>query len=261
MSKLKQQHFPHDVNASRDEKILAMRSDWGCAGYGLYWEIIEYLFSQGGSVKLNTGKSIALAIGEDVRRVNRFIKDCIEIYHLFDADRSHFWSNRLRSEIEAIKDKTEKARESARQRYHGQGSKSPSNKQLLDSSKESEGCERNTDAERTQSKGNAIIEEKIREENIREPRTLSRGEFSNIILSDEELGTCLDRYGENLTIKAIEKLSRKKKAKGYTYESDYAALLDWVFPEVEKQDGNKHPAFIPKIVPSVLDEERARGNA
>ena len=101
MAKLAKRYISHDENASRDEKILKMREKCGARGYGLFWELVEYLFSANGKAELNA-KAVSLAIGEDVRTVRNFLFDCIEVYQLFESDGTYFWSKRLLSQIDRI---------------------------------------------------------------------------------------------------------------------------------------------------------------
>lgn len=161
--KLKQQHFSHDINASRDEKILALRESWGIAGYGLYWLVIEYLFTTGGQARRDSGKLIAKAISEDPRKVQRFLEEAIDVYHLFDTDRTYFWSNRLRSELEAIMSKTEKARESVMHRYNKKDDKSNDHRDLDNANDEESNYERSTDVVRTNNERSTIREDNIKE--------------------------------------------------------------------------------------------------
>jgi hypothetical protein len=116
MAKIDNRFIRHDENASRDEKILRMREKYGARGYGLYWEIIEYLFTCAGRAELNP-KIVSLAIGEDVRAVRNFLSDCIEIYQLFESNGTHFWSNRLTSEIDRIIDMSHKKSNAAKVRH------------------------------------------------------------------------------------------------------------------------------------------------
>ncbi len=101
MAKLAKRYISHDESASRDEKILKMREKYGARGYGLFWEIVEYLFTTNGKAELNI-KVVSLAIGEDVRTVRNFLTDCIKVYQLFESDGAYFWSNRLLSQIDQI---------------------------------------------------------------------------------------------------------------------------------------------------------------
>ena len=105
MRKIKQLYFQHDVVASRDEKILLMRSRYGARGYGLFWLIIEHLFISGGQASLDY-KLISMAIGEDRRTVTSFLNDCIDVFKLFASDGQTFWSERLNRDLDQIVSKS-----------------------------------------------------------------------------------------------------------------------------------------------------------
>ena len=229
--KLKQQHFSHDVNASRDEKILALRESWGIAGYGLYWLVIEYLFTTGGQARRDSGKLIAKAISEDPRKVQRFLEEAIDVYHLFESDRVHFWSNRLRVELEAIRSKTEKARNSVMHRHNKNHGNDITDNELPENDSDSTTYGRNTNVIRTYDERDTIIEIEDNRNN-KYGKKRPYGEFKNVLLTEAEYAKCIDKHGEQVTLKAIEKLSAYKKANGRTYKSDYAALNQWAFDSV-----------------------------
>ncbi len=45
---MKSLYFSHDYNANSDPKILKLLVKYGYEGYGIYWRILEYLYSQDG---------------------------------------------------------------------------------------------------------------------------------------------------------------------------------------------------------------------
>ena len=47
MKKIKQTYFPHDSNARNDVKLIKLRSKLDWEGYGIYFALIELLFSEG----------------------------------------------------------------------------------------------------------------------------------------------------------------------------------------------------------------------
>lgn len=122
MAKLAKRYIGHDESASRDEKILKMREKYGARGYGLFWEIVEYLFTTNGKAELNI-KIVSLAIGEDVRTVRNFLTDCIDVYQLFESDGKYFWSNRLLSQIDQIIAISAMKSKAVRSRYDKQSCK------------------------------------------------------------------------------------------------------------------------------------------
>ncbi len=126
MAKQTKRYMIHDENASRDEKVLKMREKYGARGYGLFWEIVEYLFSADGKAELNA-KVVSFAIGEDIRAVRAFLSDCIEVYQLFESDGTFFWSKRLLSQIDRIISISEQRSMAGRKRHNR---KSDNSKQI-----------------------------------------------------------------------------------------------------------------------------------
>jgi hypothetical protein len=89
-------YFKHDIEASNDPAIIKMRVKYGCAGYGLYWLIIEHLRkTHDGKSPLEDIPEIAYAIREQEAKLQDFITTCIEDFALFKSDGVYFWSNRL----------------------------------------------------------------------------------------------------------------------------------------------------------------------
>ena len=68
------------------------------------------------------------------------------------------------------------------------------------------------------------------------PQKHKHGSFSNVLLTDEELRKLRERFLDADT--RIEDFSRKKAAKGYSYKSDYAAILSWADSDA-KRDAEK----------------------
>ena len=65
-------------------------------------------------------------------------------------------------------------------------------------------------------------------------------------MSAQEYQSLVDKYGEPLTQKMIEKLDNYKASNGKKYKDDYKAILNWVAEEVEK----KYPNLIRRSAPS-----------
>lgn len=65
-------------------------------------------------------------------------------------------------------------------------------------------------------------------------RERTRGEFDNVVLSEEELDKLHARWGEDAVQKELENLSGYMASTGKKYKSHYATLLNWLkrdFPE------------------------------
>lgn len=121
--------FRHDMTAGDDEKIIAMRADYGWAGYGWYWRIVEYLRGEEGYAipfknKLLIGK-IAGNLNITKDKFLKFISDCCSEYYLFVCDDDKFWSSSLHrrmGEFEVIRQKRrESGRVGGRNRANNQG--------------------------------------------------------------------------------------------------------------------------------------------
>jgi len=102
-------YFSHDTNASRDEKILAMRADYGWAGYGLFWAIIEAMaeatnyklrFTNGEPDNIDIA-GLALNFRITRRRLENFVESCIKKHKLFtlSKDKKYFFSKTLRRRL------------------------------------------------------------------------------------------------------------------------------------------------------------------
>lgn len=277
MAKKMRLFFSHDASASRDEKILEMKMDYGARGYGLYWEIVEYLFEQGGTAKY-IPKMVSMAINEDVRAVKKFLKDCIEIYGLFNTDGEYFWSNRLRSELDRIEDLSTKRSKAASRKYEKDKDKPLRKEDLNENILKEDGCNCITNAEQLQNNwtakekkehNNKIIKNTSGTKDVSEVIEENKfmGSMSNVNISDQDYSSLVNRLGETDADNLIERLSLYKSSKGVNYKSDIAALNLWALNDKNrsslyqksirsKEDDQK---FEPKPAVSIWDEEEAQG--
>jgi hypothetical protein len=116
-------YFSHDANARHDPKILAMRSEFGIQGYGVYWVIVEMLREQE-DYKLPMKKYIWNAIAMQVQckdyandNAKSFVESCINEYELFNSDGDFFWSNSLLKRMEKKNDVSQKRSKAAKARW------------------------------------------------------------------------------------------------------------------------------------------------
>ena len=90
-------YFSHDVNARKDPKCQALISEYGLAGYGLYFSLVEIMHEQGGKIKkfpkLYDGLSYELRINKDIlmKQVEAMLHD----FNLLIEDDEYIWSNRV----------------------------------------------------------------------------------------------------------------------------------------------------------------------
>jgi len=114
-------YFSHDSNASRDPKIMQMRSVYKAEGYGWYWMLVEQMREQENHKLPLSGKyavnAYALQMDANAERLQCFINDCVNEFHLFEQDADFLWSNSLLRRMQLMDEKSEKARQSARERW------------------------------------------------------------------------------------------------------------------------------------------------
>lgn len=103
----------HDLDSFRDVKIGKMVADYGIAGYGYYWILVEILAGNGGRCVFADLGTIANSYRIDKKKLRTFINQCCERYthngkSLLKCDNEAFWSESLLRRL-AKKEKTEKA--------------------------------------------------------------------------------------------------------------------------------------------------------
>jgi len=65
----------------------------------------------------------------------------------------------------------------------------------------------------------------------------AQGSLLNVLLSDKEVDTLKNEYGDRSAISAIEYLSLYKAEKNYKTKSDYLTIRRWVIEAVRKKEG------------------------
>ena len=95
-------YFPHDYHAHQDPKCSALINDFGFAGYGLYWSIVEILHEQGGQIKkfpkLIEGLAFQLKVDKDY--MLKLIEALLHDYKLLEQNENCIWSERVIRNIE-----------------------------------------------------------------------------------------------------------------------------------------------------------------
>lgn len=107
-------YFTHDYNSRADGKMVTLRMKEGMAGIGLYWCIVEMLYEDGGYLLLSECQRIAFDLRVREALVRRIITD----YDLFRSDSLKFWSESVLKRMKVRNDKSDKARESALERWN-----------------------------------------------------------------------------------------------------------------------------------------------
>jgi len=138
-------YFSHDSNARHDPKIIVLRSHYGYEGYGWYWAIIEmlrdaqdYKFSLKNKYFLS---SLAIDLGIDKEKLDKFLDDCIYEFELFKTDGEFVWSESLLERMEK--------REATRQKRSEAGKKGATERWQTDTKTEKEDSKGITTEEET----------------------------------------------------------------------------------------------------------------
>lgn len=125
-------YFSHDSNARHDPKMTAMRGTYGAEGYGWFWMLIEMMM-ESSDYKLDmhskyTFNAFAMQLQTDAKKMEQFVRDCIQEYELFESDESFFWSESLLRRMEKRKKISESRSKAASKRWNNaNASKSDAN--------------------------------------------------------------------------------------------------------------------------------------
>jgi hypothetical protein len=254
-------YFSHDSNASQDPKILQMCSVYKAEGYGWYWMLIEQMRDQT-DYKLNiSGKyaidAFAMRMYCDSITMHKFLDDCVNEFQLFKRDKSCIWSESLLSRMGKMSDKSESAKHAADVRWGKQPrnnadamqthSERNANASKTDAIKENKGKEnkgkenKGKENKGKENKGKENKGNKSKKESI--PKK-AYGSLLNVLLTDDQVTKLKDKFNSHYPDK-LEYFSLKKAAKGYKYDSDYAAILTW-----DRNDIKSNTNSIPEAEPS-----------
>ena len=206
---MKKTYFPHDSNARNDIKIIKLRSKLGFEGYGIYFAVLELLFSE--ENKLCVDDYDVLAFGLQCNP--KILKQEIENFGLFVIEKKCFYSKRLNVTIDDIYTKSKKAQENAQKRWNNANAMRPHS-------------HRNSD--RNASKVN---ESKVNESKLKNNNKGNFDYYNNISFPD---------YYDIHYAKRIEKDSNKTKEyhkhlKSIGYEqrqNRYDGKKQWVKPNI-----------------------------
>ena len=91
--------FKHDSNARHDPDIVLLLGEYGHAGYGIYWMIIETLRDADGN-KLKKKHIAAFSKNFAYDLLDDLLAFCLRETDLFEEDDEFFWSNSLIRRLE-----------------------------------------------------------------------------------------------------------------------------------------------------------------
>ena len=111
---MKKTYFNHDSAARNDIRIIKLRASLGYEGYGIFWAVLELLFSEENKICTNQYDILAYGLQCDPDKLRSVIED----FDLFVIEDGCFYSRRLNNHIEQINTKSIKAKENANKRWN-----------------------------------------------------------------------------------------------------------------------------------------------
>lgn len=96
-------YFSHDEGARNDPKLVKVLMRLGQAGKGVYWDLVEMLYEQGGYLPLAECESYAFALRTECDLILKLVND----FGLFASDGERFWSETALDRIQMRNAKTE----------------------------------------------------------------------------------------------------------------------------------------------------------
>ena len=110
---MKKTYFPHDSNARNDIKLIKVRAKYGYEGFGVYFALIELLFSEDNKLCIDDYETLAFGLNCNAD----ILKDIILNFDLFIVDDNCFYSKRLTNTLDEINKRSLKASENAKKRW------------------------------------------------------------------------------------------------------------------------------------------------
>ena len=111
---MKKTYLQHQSNSFTDIKIIKMRSKLGIESYGIFWALLELLFSEENKLCIDDYSVLAFSLQCDPS----ILKQVVEDFDLFIIEDNHFYSSRLNNHIQEINNKSNKAKENANKRWN-----------------------------------------------------------------------------------------------------------------------------------------------
>ena len=111
---MKKTYFNHDSNARNDIRVIKLRSKLCYEGYGIFWAVLELLFTEENKLCIEDYDSIAFGLQCD----RSILKQVVEDFDLFIIEDNCFYSKRLYRHIEDINLKSKKAKDSVKKRWN-----------------------------------------------------------------------------------------------------------------------------------------------
>lgn len=186
------EYFPHDYYARNDIKLVKLQMKLGYEAKGIYWDLIEMMYEQGGNLHLSECESYAFAMRTECEK----IANVLRFDELFVISGDTVTNESVTRRLMERNEKSNKAAKSASKRW-----------------------EKDANAMRTQCDGNAIKEKKRKEKEIKvknskvknskEEETIVFNELKTVWLDFYKNKTDLPAYFSGKDAGSISQITRK----------------------------------------------------
>lgn len=105
--------FKHDINAHEDIKIRKLKRMHGMAAYGVYWELVELMYSKGGSLPEGSILDEIMLMGIQEDDAQDMMESFLDL-ELFRCNGGSWTSDRIEAEISTANSYKERMRELGR---------------------------------------------------------------------------------------------------------------------------------------------------
>jgi len=229
---MKQTYFPHDSNARNDIKVVRLRKDLGLEGYGIYFCLLEMLFSDKNMINIDDIDTIAFSLQCKSEVLSAVIKN----YDLFVVNDNSFYSARLNETIGQIVKKSARASENAKKRWENKQSHSEGNTIKLNNSKV-----------------NDIKADKIKAKNLLEKRSISfKNDVYSLDATEEDKKSFYDYWSEP------NKSNTRLRFELQQTWSIKRRMDRWANSQFNKSSKSKFPDYWDKEFSRKLDDESKR---
>jgi len=266
-------YFPHDTDASNDEKIEALRALHGNDGYAFYFITLERIYRTHDG-ELDISKPAILAalvkkIGVSQEKFNQMLETAfdVEAFDRSEYEARHVLTSRgikrRFKEVQAMRDRWRRKKEEnapSELVFSGEnpGENQEENLEETGESKEKKSKEKKSInitppislpiGEDHSHDDQCLNGHSIRDDQCSSPRKTAKVKYAEFVsMTEKEYQALIDRFGESNTKRMIEVLDNYKGAHGRRYKSDYRAILTWVVDRIhEKKSQNGAARDSPK---------------
>lgn len=231
--------FSHDYNARSDPKIKKLLRIHGWEGYGIFWSLVEDLYSNDNCLELDYD-----LISYDLRANIDLVKSVINDFELFAIEGNTFGSASIQKRLDERDSKSKKARASARKRWNNkdddtQNEENESADEVQTHSDDNANAlrphyENNTDVIRQDEEGNTIYIYNIDSIDKYKGEDINNNKPSSSVYFRYRVGVLAAKDLFELDIGKIDRL--RKEVKGLTdeiMEAEFLEIKRWIYSRPE----------------------------